>query len=352
MDTSAVAVLLYYILCLVLALTVISVITVYRMRLSSSKSTRELKREGGQREESAREEKAERRPVLNSSSVRGIHKQAISPSMRNKAGEQIEPIEVRKQVQPKNTAPAESSEPTVALKDDSASHAALPDVSHGQSAITKPKSGEKPPDEQSAGDTSGGERKRVNVIPSPTRDKAGKQIEAGEEQVQVQEKDTAPIRRLQPKGPLKPYSSSKHISIAGTPQEQSAITDSKNGEEPAHESSPDNTSPAGKKNDPAPIAEPAHIGKESESSMETKPGTDVNQASADSPAATTDSGETDKEMPQKQKSGLGDLADLFATSASEFTEKDRLAEQVNDVDVNELLREGLGLLGKVKQSNG
>ena len=86
--------------------------------------------------------------------------------------------------------------------------------------------------------------------------------------------------------------------------------------------------------------------------METKPGTDVNQASADSPAATTDSGETDKEMPQKQKSGLGDLADLFATSASEFTEKDRLAEQVNDVDVNELLREGLGLLGKVKQSNG
>jgi hypothetical protein len=317
------------------------------MRLPSSKDTRGLKREGGQREESAREEKTESRPVLNISSGRGIHKQAIS------SGEKpLKPGPAANEVPPaKHTAPVESSEPRVDLKDDSVSHIALPGVPRGQSAITEPKSGEKPTQEPTAGNTSAGERKGMDSITPSTRNKAGEQIKITEVPNQVQPKNTAPVKSLEPSVSWKSYSVSYTVP-PGAPRGQSAITESKNGEKPTHESSPGNASPAGEKNDPARIAEPAQIGKKTEASMDTGPGTEVNQASSEPPAATTDSGETDQEMSQKQKSGLGDLADLFATSASEFTEKNRLAEQVNDVDVNELLREGLGLLGKVKKSNG
>jgi hypothetical protein len=118
------------------------------------------------------------------------------------------------------------------------------------------------------------------------------------------------------------------------PQRPPATTEQKSGEKPAKEPTAVNTSG-------------------SEASMGSGPGTEVNKASSEPPAETTDSDETDQESPQTEKTGLGDLADLFATSASEFTEKNRLADQVKDVDVDEILQEGLGLLDKVKKkSNG
>jgi hypothetical protein len=144
----------------------------------------------------------------------------------------------------------------------------------------------------------------------------------------------------------------KHTAFVGAPQPQAAFTVSKSGEKPHQEPSAGNTS-GGERNELSGNVEPAKtIIKGSETSMDTEPGPENNQASSEPPAETTDSGETGKDTSQKQNSGLGDLADLFATSASEFTEKNRLAEQVNDVDVNEILQEGLGLLGKVKKSEG
>ena len=89
--------------------------------------------------------------------------------------------------------------------------------------------------------------------------------------------------------------------------------------------------------------------KEGETAMSTAPGTGDNQESSEPPAEDTDKEETEQDKGQKEKSGLGDLADLFATNASDFTEKSKLAEQVQEVDVNEILQEGLGLLGKVKK---
>ena len=378
MDTTEIAVLIYFGLSLKIALTVVALTIVYKMRLQSAKGARKLKREGGQRKESAREEKTESRPVLKSSSGRDIHKRAISSgkkplkpgpavnkvpaqaqkigkaapsdlkpgpaankvppqaqkigkaapsegigpsssskkinpitfSPRNKAGEQIEPTEVRKQVQPENTAPVKSAEPRAALKDDSVSHTTLPGAPRGQSAITEPKSGEKPPKEP----------------------KAGEQIEITEAPKQDQLKNTAPVKSSEPKVTATSYTVTIP-AVPSTPRGQPARTEPKRVEKPPKEPSSGSTSG----------------GERKDVSSTVESGTEANQASSEPPEETTDSGESDQETPQTGKSGLGDLADLFATSASEFTEKSKLAEQVNDVDVNEILQEGLGLLGKVKK---
>lgn len=300
MDTLEIAFLICVGLFLKMALTGVAV---YKLRLPSSKRTRKMKRKGGQREGSARELKTESRPILKSSSAGSVHKQAISSGEKSlKSG---------------------------------------PDANELQpEAIETWKSA------HSEGVGPWSNRKKM-----PAHNKAGERIERTEVREQGRTKSTAPIKRLTPKGPLKAYSASYHTSITGTPQEQSAIAEPKIVEKPPLEPSAGNTSPAGKKDDSTRIAEPAQIGKESESGADTGPGAEVNQTGSEPPEATADSGETDQEMPQKQKSGLGDLADLFATSASEFTEKNRLAEEVNDVDVNELLKEGLGLLDKVKKSD-
>ena len=349
MDTLSLTVLLCYILCLVLGLTVVAATIVYKLRRPSSKGTRELKSEGGQREESAREKKIESRPVLKSPSRRGIHKRAVSSGEKplkpvpaanavppeaqetgktassegikpwsrkrkmngiplptsNKAGEQIEPSEVQKQVQPKNTAPVESSKPNVAP---------------------------------------------VNILTSPIAPQ--QQPARTEAPKQMQPKNTAPVEGSKPTVALKGASVSP-TALPGVPRGQSAITEPKGVEKPPHEPPASNTSPTGEKNELSGTVEPAKtIIKKSEASMDAGIGTEVTQASSEPPAATADSDEPDQETPEAQKSGLGDLADLFATSASAFTEKNKLAEQVNEVDVNEILQEGLGLLGKVKKSDG
>jgi len=348
MDALEIAVLIG--LGLKIALTAIALTMVYKMKFPGSKGPRKLNREGGQREESAREEKTESRPVPKSSSERDIHKRAVSSGKK-----QLKPKPaangVQKQVQPKNTAPAKSAEPTVASKNESVSRAVLPSAPQQPPAVTEPKSGVKPTGEPSTGNTSGGEKKRINPITFSPRNKAGEQIERTEVRKQAQPKNTAPAKSAKMTAASKD-GSVKHTAFLGPPQPQAAFTVSRSGGKPPSEPSAGNTSPAGEKNNPAGIAKPAQMEKESEANMDTKPGTEGNQASSEPPAATTDSGETDQETSKTQKSGLGDLADLFATSASEFTEKNKLAEQVNEVDVNDILQQGLGLLGKVKKSDG
>jgi hypothetical protein len=266
-----------------MALTVVALTIVYKGRLSPAKGARKLKREGGQREESAREEKIERQPVLKSSSGRDIHKRAIS------SGEKpLKPApvanEVPKQAQPKNTAPVKSSAP-------------------------------------------------IKPVEVPK---------------QVQPKNTVPVKDSEPMAASKD-GSVRHTAFVGPPQPQAAFTISRNGEKPNKEASAGNKS-GGEINQLSGTVEPA-ITNKSEAGMDTEPDTEVNQAGSEPSAETTDSGETDQETPQTNKSGLGDLADLFATSAADFSEKNRLAEQVDDVDVNDILQEGLGLLGKIKKSD-
>jgi hypothetical protein len=290
MDTLEIAVIVG--LCLKMALTAVALTMVYKMRFSSSKGTRKLKHEGGQREESAHEEKTERQPVLKSSSGSDIQKRTVPTG---KKPLKPEPVANKVLPQAQKTGKAAPSEGTVASSSS----------------------------------------KKINPITFSPRNQAGEQIKPTEGRKQAQPENTAPAKSPEPMAASK-GGTVKHTAFLGPPQPQAAFTVSKSGEKPTKEPPAGNTSPAGEKNELPGTVEP---------------GTEGNQTSSEPPAATTDSGETDQETSQTQKSGLGDLADLFATSASEFTEKNKLAEQVNDIDVSEILQEGLGLLGKVKKKS-
>ena len=133
MDTLKLAVLIYFVLCLQMGLTASALNIVYKMRRTSSKGTRKLKREGGQREESSREEKTESQPVLKKSSGRGIHKRGIFSGAKS-----LKPGPAANKVpSAKNTAPIKGSEPSVALKDASVNTAAPPVAPQRQSARTE-----------------------------------------------------------------------------------------------------------------------------------------------------------------------------------------------------------------------
>lgn len=125
-------------------------------------------------------------------------------------------------------------------------------------------------------------------------------------------------------------------------REQSAVSEAKSGWKPSYETPVLNTG-EGDRNEAA-----ATTAKSDKSGMDIEHNAEVNPPSRESTEQDTDSDETDDELPQAQNSSLGDLADLFAVSASEFAEKNNLAEQVSDVDVNDLLKEGLGLLDNVR----
>jgi len=130
---------------------------------------------------------------------------------------------------------------------------------------------------------------------------------------------------------------------------QSAVTEAESGWKPSYETPVLNTR-EGARNEPSAIAEAAETtAKSDKSGMDIEHNAEVNPPRHESTEQDTDSDETDDELPQAQNSSLGDLADLFAVSASEFAEKNNLAEQVSDVDVNDLLQEGLGLLDNVKK---
>jgi hypothetical protein len=346
MDTLEIAVLAGF--CLKIALAVVALVVVFKMKLPSSRDTKELQSEGDQQEESALEEKPKSRPVAKTSSRRGIHKRAVSSGKRP-----LKPKpaanEARKQAQTKNPAPVKSAQPQIALKNEPVKLPRPSGVSQGQPALTKPKSGGKPVQEPTAGNTREGEGKRMNVITTPSKsNKTGERIELTKVSKQAQTKNAVPVKNAEPRVGLK-NESVKHTAFVGPPQPQAAFTVSRSGGKPPSEALADNTGGV-KSNEVLTNAELAASREKREASMDKGADTEVNKASSEPSAATTDSGETDKETPQTEKSGLGDLADLFATSATDFTEKSKLAEQVKEVDVNDILSEGLGLLGKAKKS--
>jgi hypothetical protein len=75
------------------------------------------------------------------------------------------------------------------------------------------------------------------------------------------------------------------------------------------------------------------------------PGTGSEAAGAGAPR----DGKTVEKAPQPQKSAMGDLSDLFAKATHEDTKASKLAEQMTDVNVDDLLKEGIGLVGRLKK---
>jgi hypothetical protein len=66
-------------------------------------------------------------------------------------------------------------------------------------------------------------------------------------------------------------------------------------------------------------------------------------------AADADSLKSASEKPEEQRPDDGDISDLFAKDMSEGTETNHLAEEMTDIDIGNLLQEGLGILSRIKK---
>jgi len=244
-----------------------------------------------------------------------------------KAAVPTEPMGIGKPIQTEEaapveekTTPVESTEPVAAVKDNTVVKAAPPSASVEQPTVAQSKDAGRPPSESKAGGAVEEQRKGTDGTPTATGTKAGEQVDITKGPKQVQPKKEAPVESSGPGVTLKTYT----VNISSTPVAggRPAATRAKGGEQPRKERSAD-TAEAGWDKD--------------KEDYETK-------------TIKTDSGDAETEGGQAGKSGLGDLAALFATSASDFTEKSKLADHVSDVDINEVLQEGLSLLDLMKKS--
>jgi hypothetical protein len=247
-----------------------------------------------------RDKRAESRPVLESST---------GPDTKEQAGSSVD-----KPLKPTPVAKVQQSETQAAGT---------------VAATTEMKRMEKPRQESPSGKTPEGERKMMKVVTGPPR-KKGEKIEVVEIRKQVEPKNIAPVGAPTPSRDLKDDSTSG-TTLTGAPRKQATENEPKDAEKTPQE----------------PLAGAVEPDKTTMKEDET--GTEDSQISSEPTEEASDSDETEEDTQQKEKSGLGDLADLFATNAADFTEKSKLAEQVQEVDINDILQEGLGLLGKVKK---
>jgi len=118
-------------------------------------------------------------------------------------------------------------------------------------------------------------------------------------------------------------------------------------------SDPMPVSPAssGEREEQSQSTETSSLTSESDTSEGAEPAADQEQPGAERPAAEMDSDETDEETPDAEKQSMGDLSDLFARSSSEDTQSNKLADEVEDVDVSEILQKGMELLDRLKRSD-
>jgi len=89
--------------------------------------------------------------------------------------------------------------------------------------------------------------------------------------------------------------------------------------------------------------------KEIEPNMDNKHSKEVKKASPEPSAVTANPGNNSKDVSQTKNPSMGDLSDLFAKSGSENIETNKLATELNHVDVNDLLHEGNLILEKLKK---
>ena len=384
MDTLELAVLIYFGLSLKMAL-IAGLTIVYKMRLLPSRGTAGTKLEGTKKKGSGRKAKAGKRPVKKTPPARAIEKQAVasavkpstpeqpakvvqtpvqetpklmpsemgpkgtrtegvSSSTQVKASERIERNEGTKQVQTMKTAPVRSSEPAASLKERPGSRPVTPSAPGGQYNTAEQKSGPRAPREVPANTQGGGQKKKVYVITTTSRNKESGEVGASQVRKLAQAKPPAPLDTVIN---VKENSPSQG-AILNKSQDQSAIILPKVGDKPIGEPQAGPTI-SEVKSEPSGTFEPSMAATGKGETMDTGSSAESNKTGSEQPAEATDSSKVEQDTEKTEKSGLGDLADLFAQSASDFTEKGKLAEQVKEVEIDSILQEGLGLLGKVKK---
>ncbi|OGO36387.1 MAG: hypothetical protein A2147_03280 [Chloroflexi bacterium RBG_16_57_8] len=159
---------------------------------------------------------------------------------------------------------------------------------------------------------------------------------------------------IQPAPSAPPKAETARPLPPGTPQ-QMAIHESNPEGKPHNPPAASATAPAAV-NATVQIAATTASGKENQVSTDVKP-TDTGKTGSVPPAAkpqaasltVSSSGRAGDKTPETQKSNMGDLSDLFAKATDEDSKAGKLAEKMGDVDVNDLLKEGLGLVGRLKR---
>ena len=328
MNTSLIAVLICFGLCIKIALT-IGAISYFKR--PSSKGTRKQKRKGGQRETAARKKKAASpAPAAIENSPKPVTKEPPVPSPNKPL--KPAPAVNQKQAEPKITgATAAATE----AKRKEEPRQAPPTVK--TPATREAATVEKPPQEPLEMKMPAGERKSMKVVTGPPQEK-GEKIGVVDIRKQPQTRYVVPARAPSQAGSSRDSTATGEAATVA-PREQSTSTGPKSAEKPPLEPVTTNT------NEGEIDKSPENVEPEVTAVKEGEPGTGDNQESPE----PTEEEEKEEDKSQKEKSGLGDLADLFATSASDFTEKSKLSEQVTEVDVGDILKEGLDLLGKVKK---
>jgi hypothetical protein len=101
--------------------------------------------------------------------------------------------------------------------------------------------------------------------------------------------------------------------------------------------------------------------KEPESHMDAKqPTTELAKSSSEQTLALLEAvkpapqepSKTGTEEPRERKAPAGDLSELFSKDTVEEDQASKLAEEMNDVDVKNLLEEGLSLVSRLKKTKG
>ena len=151
----------------------------------------------------------------------------------------------------------------------------------------------------------------------------------------------------------------KHTIPAGSsePREPLIMPESRVAET-SQNSSPHNAGPGVKADAPTPGANGSVAGKETESTMNTKQPTETGKPSSGQTGAKQEPGKSvlpeTKETDGGQKSRgqrmtADGLSDLFAKSTVEESDASRLALEMDDVDVKDLLKEGSVLVEKMRK---
>lgn len=295
MDKNLMIETIFYLAISAMTIIVVVLTVVYILRRSSSKSNTKVNRESGKRKEKSKhEEKAESKPILESSSGLGIDNRAISSGERT-------------------------------VKPEPAAIEVLPEAQKVMKVASIEKMESRPITES------------ITYINRKVY-----------EQKQLEPMKTVPVENLKKAIAFKDESV-ESIPFPSAAQEKLIVNELKSREDNANRSSPDNTIPAVESIEPVLVSEGTKILEESEPSMDTKRGTEVKKASSESPAVNANSHKNNQDLSQTKKLSMGDLSDLFAKSSSENTETNKLATEVSDIDINELLQEGKVLLGRLRK---
>jgi hypothetical protein len=100
--------------------------------------------------------------------------------------------------------------------------------------------------------------------------------------------------------------------------------------------------------------------KEPESHMDAKPATELVKSSSEQTLALPEAvkpapqepSKTGTEEPREQKTPVDGLSELFSKNTVEEDQASKLAEGMNNVDVKNLLEEGLSLISRLKKTKG